>query len=165
MAQADAKALFVSLPPVDVVEITGEWRGRGIATGHPLDRLLQVSGWVGKRFDGPEDVHPLLHNSIAGDITLNPGLMPLTLMQALNMGNWPLMQQAFFLICPLFCTLKPRARLRMVDYEGVSSAAMIYDQKPITDHFRRIDDTQLMGLMDLRGDTAPFFFLLEKGAA
>jgi hypothetical protein len=38
---------------------------------------------------------------------------------------------------------------------------MIYDRKPITDHFRRIDDRDL-GLMEMRGMARPFFFLLAR---
>lgn len=157
-----ATELFLSLPPVDVEDILGEWSGSGIATGHPLDALLEVSGWAGKQFNGPDDVHPLIHRSILGQISLNPGLMSLSLMRVLGLAHWPLMRQIFFLICPLVSTRRPRARLRMVTYGGVSSAAMIYDQKAIIDHFRRIDERRFMGLMDLRGDAHPFFFLLER---
>lgn len=162
MTQDDATALFASLEPVTIPEILGRWTGRGIATGHPLDALLDVSGWVGKRFDGPDDVHPLIHRSILGQISINPGLLPLWLMRRVNMAKWPLIGPVFYVIGPALRTAKPRARLRMVAHQGVSSAAMVYDQKAIIDHFRRIDETRLMGMMDLRGDMAPFFFLLER---
>ena len=162
MTVADASALFATLAPLDVSEISGDWQGRGIATGHPLDTLLAVSGWVGKRFETPDHVHPLIHRSIAGHISVNPGMLPMGLMRRLNMGAWPLIGTVFYVVAPLLRTAKPRARVRMVAYQGVTSAAMVYDQKAIIDHFRRIDATRLMGLMDLRGDDAPFFFLLEK---
>lgn len=162
MPNDEAAALFASLPPVEISDLLGGWSGSGIATGHPLDALLEVSGWAGKRFDSAEDVHPLIHRSIMGQISLNPGLMSLSLMRALNLAHWPFMRQIFFLTCPLFRTGKPKARLRMVTYAGVSSAAMVYDQKAIIDHFRRVDARRLMGLMDLRGDARPFFFLLER---
>ena len=70
------------------------------------------------------------------------------------------MPQFFFLLNPLLSTRKPRARLWLVDNEGVASAAMVYDQLPIIDYFRRINDTQLMGKMDRKGDEEPLFYKL-----
>ena len=55
-----ALARFDSLPPVEARRLRGEWRGSGVPTGHPLDGLLELYGWWGKRFDGPDDVHPLV---------------------------------------------------------------------------------------------------------
>ena len=162
MPNKEAEALFASLSPVEVPEILGEWSGRGISTGHPLDALLGISGWEGKRFISADEVHPLINRSVIGPVSLNPGLMSLGVMQFLNLAKWPFMRQIFYMLCPLVSTRAPRARLRMVTYRGVSSAAMIYDQKAIIDHFRRVDDRRLMGLMDLRGDDFPFFFLLER---
>ncbi|HNI70658.1 MAG TPA: DUF4334 domain-containing protein, partial [Marmoricola sp.] len=57
---------------------------------------------------------------------------------------------------------KPRARLREVAHRGVVSAAMIYDTQPIIDHFRRIDDHTILGLMDARGMAMPYFFILDR---
>jgi len=39
-------------------------------------------------------------------------------------------------LLPLLATRRPRARLRPVEYRGVTSAAMSYDQLPIIDVFR-----------------------------
>ena len=39
---------------------------------------------------------------------------------------------------------------------------MIYDRQPIVDHFRRIDDGRVLGLMEMRGMERPFFFLLSR---
>ncbi|MGA8046888.1 MAG: GXWXG domain-containing protein, partial [Dermatophilaceae bacterium] len=52
--------LFDDLPPVPVNAMLGSWRGSGVPTGSPLDGLLETYGWHGKRFDGPEDAHPLV---------------------------------------------------------------------------------------------------------
>ena len=73
------------------------------------------------------------------------------------------MPQVFLMLNPLLSTRKPRARLRLVDHEGVASAAMVYDQLQIIDHFRRIKETQLMGKMDRKGDEEPLFFKLISG--
>jgi hypothetical protein len=54
------------------------------------------------------------------------------------------------------------ATLKAVAYRGKRSAAMIYDGQPIVDHFRRIDDDRVLGLMEMRGMERPFFFLLTR---
>ena len=45
---------------------------------------------------------------------------------------------------------------------GVATAAMVYDTLPIIDVFRRVTADRVLGLMDLRGLTEPFFFLLDR---
>jgi hypothetical protein len=50
----------------------------------------------------------------------------------------------------------------MTTYRGQSSATMIYDQLPILDVFRRIDADTVLGVMDRKGMTAPFFFVLRR---
>lgn len=75
-----------------------------------------------------------------------------------------------FLFCkPIFATKKPGARLRMTEFRGKTSATMIYDTKPICDVFRRMDDSRVMGCMDLRDDAKAeddenryYFFWLER---
>jgi hypothetical protein len=39
---------------------------------------------------------------------------------------------------------------------------MIYDQLPINDVFRRLSDAAVLGAMDLRGETQPYFFVLRR---
>jgi hypothetical protein len=55
-----------------------------------------------------------------------------------------------------------KATLRAVRYRGVVTATMIYDLHPIFDHFRKIDDTLVLGVMDRKGDAFPLFFYLRK---
>jgi len=38
---------------------------------------------------------------------------------------------------------------------------MVYDRKPITDHFCWIDEDRLMGMMVITGDERRYFFELE----
>ena len=54
----------------------------------------------------------------------------------------------------------------MTTYRGKSSATMIYDQLPINDVFRKIDQDAVFGVMDLKGMKSPFFVILrlEHGA-
>ena len=53
-------------------------------------------------------------------------------------------------------------RARTTRYRDVDSATMVYDQVPINDVFRRLDDDTVIGAMDLRGSKAPYFFILRR---
>ncbi|GAB3679934.1 DUF4334 domain-containing protein [Saccharopolyspora tripterygii] len=164
---ADVLELFDSLPAVRAEELAGTWRGNGIATGNPLDGLLERFGWYGKSFDGPERAHPLLFRG-KGDqvVSINPAFVPIGLMlKVVDKLDSPVVATLFRLLMPLLTTQEPRARLRMVEYRGVSSAAMVYDALPIYDPFRAVDDNTLLCAMDLRGADAPFLFVLRREAA
>ena len=160
-----ALEFFDSLPPVQVPELYGSWQGSEVPTGHPLDGLMEPLGWHGKRFDGAEEVFPLVFSGAGGGLfDVNPALVPLS--AVLRFG--PLLRTPELLpwIRPALRLARTRrvgARLRMVEYRGVSSATMIYDALPVLDVFRRVDAGTVMGAMDLRGPRAPFFFLLRRG--
>ncbi len=53
------------------------------------------------------------------------------------------------------------ASLRAVEHRGVVTATMVYDKHPVFDHFRRVDEHTVLGLMDRKGD-APLFFWLRR---
>ncbi|HEY8375927.1 MAG TPA: DUF4334 domain-containing protein [Nannocystis sp.] len=55
-----------------------------------------------------------------------------------------------------------KARLRMVRHRGVVTATMIYDKHPIFDHFRKVDEDTVLGVMDRKGDAAPLCFWLRR---
>lgn len=55
-----------------------------------------------------------------------------------------------------------KAMLRAVRYRGVVTATMVYDQHPVFDHFRKITDSLVLGVMDRKGDTMPLFFYLRR---
>ncbi len=71
----------------------------------------------------------------------------------------------FQFLLPLLGTSRSRARLRMTTYRGTPSATMIYDQLPINDVFRRIHADSVLGVMDYKGMTQPFFFILHRQSA
>jgi hypothetical protein len=54
------------------------------------------------------------------------------------------------------------ASLRVILYRGVATATMVYDNHPIFDHFRRVDDDTVIGVMERKGDRGPLFFFLER---
>ncbi|MEU8782785.1 DUF4334 domain-containing protein [Streptomyces sp. NPDC048637] len=54
------------------------------------------------------------------------------------------------------------ATLREVVYRGKQSTAMVYDQLPIIDHFRRLTDNVLLCVMDKKAAPTDFFFHLTR---
>ena len=51
------------------------------------------------------------------------------------------------------------AVLRELKFRNKVSAAMIYDYLPITDNFRRVDSSTIMGIMTIRGKEGIYFYL------
>jgi hypothetical protein len=158
--------LFDGLEAVAPDALVGLWRGAEFPTRHPLDGFLTAAGWYGKRFDDAETVHPLLF--WAGDrrhvFALDPARVPLGSLALDAAAHWPksTLHGLELAARPMLETHAPNARHREVSHRGVVSAAMIYDDQPIIDHFRRIDDDTVLGVMDMRGLAQPFFFLLLR---
>lgn len=140
MSAGEACRLFDALEPVDPQAMFGTWKGYGLRTGHPLDGWLEKTGWYGKAFHSLEHVDPLLFK--------NPFGKPFPLQPCL-IGNLPF-------------SSKGAARLRKMEYRGKISAVMIYDQLPVHDHFRKVNDDVLLGMMDWKGMEQPYFFLLAR---
>ena len=160
---AQVLAFYDGLPAVAPEAMLGEWKGGEIATGHLYDGLLGPSGWWGKRFRSVDAVDPLVFERKGKRFAGNPGLMPLGLIERMpRLAKSAPSAALFRLLSPLLRTSKPRARLRPLTYRGVTSAAMIYDQLPIADCFRRVDDDTLVGAMDIRGHSQPYFFTLRR---
>lgn len=157
--------VFDDAPAVEPGFMIGTWRGAELPTGHPLDGLLETSGWWGKKFVDSETVHPLLFPT--RDRTalwaLNPGLMPISLVLRVPV---PRIRRSLAgpvaALRPLAGTRKPRARLWTTRYRGIDTATMVYDQLPINDVFRRLSDDAVLGVMDLRGSALPYFFVLQR---
>jgi hypothetical protein len=141
----------------------GRWRGSEVQTGHPLNGLLASYGWYGKEFIDPETVHPLLFQDPGGDIfTVDPRKLPMDLAPHVPRNPGPVVRRALSLVRSVVGTSKPRARLRNLEFRGKVSAAMIYDHLPIQDMFRLVDEDTLLGVMDRRGDTRSFYFVLRR---
>jgi hypothetical protein len=161
----EAIALFDRLAPVDIDFMLGAWRGRGFHTGHPLDGLLEACRWHGKRFEDEEQVHPLVFETLGGRTrSVNPVcvLPGVRLVMRLPFLKSNALGRLFQLCLPLLATRRSRARLRLTSCRGSSSATMIYDDVPINDVFRQVDQDTVLGLMDLKGVDRPFFFLLRR---
>lgn len=160
-----ALELFDSLEPVDIEFMLGRWQGDGYPTDHPLDGLLEVYHWYGKQFESSEDAHPLLFSKRSSElIRINPGLIKPAFSIAEHLGKFKseTAGNIFQRLLPLFGTTCSCARLRMTDYRGKASATMIYDQLPVNDVFRKLDDNTVLGLMDNKRIEEPFFFKLSR---
>lgn len=163
---AEALAFYDRLPPAMIGQLMGDWQGSEIPTGHPLDGLLGKSGWQGKRFDHPDDAHPLVFSRRDGTpLSIDPAWLPLWFLTG-GLGLAKRLASPTLLRAALFArTAKPRARLRMTEYRGVLTATMIYDALPINDVFRAVDDATLIGAMDMRGYDRPYLFALRRRKA
>ncbi|SDE01581.1 DUF4334 domain-containing protein [Streptomyces prasinopilosus] len=132
---AELDEIWAALPTVRVEEILGTWRGSGFDTGHPVHRRLLASGWYGKTFLAADDAKPLIMRGEDG-----------VLYSDTEQG-------------------KGEAGLWMVEFRGEVTATMIYDGRPVLDHFKAVDDRTLMGIMNGKGFGAngPFYyFVLER---
>jgi hypothetical protein len=160
----EALALFDALDPVATAFLLGTWSGHEFASGHPMDGALAAYGWRGKRFDSEEHVHPLLFGGGTREFAVHPrlvmpGLALLLKFPAIKSGPMAAIARA---LMPLLATRQSRARLRMMQFRGRVGATMVYDDVPIQDVFRRVDNETVLGLMDLKGMEQPFFFLLRR---
>ncbi|MFG1378741.1 DUF4334 domain-containing protein [Xanthobacter autotrophicus] len=150
-----AGAIFDGLAPTSVETLIGTWKGSEFPSGHPNDGLLAQSGWFGKRFRDADSVDPLLFYK--ADRTTFFAADPLKKFQASAAGVTDIAS-----VQNEIETHEPTARLRMIEYRGKVTAAMIYDQAPIIDYFRKVDDDTLLGAMDRRGDKGTYFFVLRR---
>jgi len=157
---SNALHIYDQLEPVDIQFMTGRWQGSELITGHRMDGLLEVCGWYGKWFVDQDRVHPLLFygRDIKKLFAVNPDWIPLKL----TFPKIKILKTILLLAKPLLQTKKPKAHLKMMNYRGKRSATMVYNSKPIHDHFRKIDENRVLGLMELKGEQEPYFFILER---
>ena len=160
--QSTLLAQFDVLDPVDDVSfLLGQWRGELVSSGHALDGLLDVAGWYGKRFHSAEHVEPLLwrgppwapdaHHQIAFPLLPSHPIFNFVLRKCrdvLGESATPML----LALATLFHESRSQARLRHVACRGKVGVAMIYDVKPVIDHFRIESNDSMLGLMDEKGD-------------
>jgi hypothetical protein len=161
----EALQLSDTLEPVSLEFMFGRWRGSGLHTNHPMDGLLETSNWYGKEFVNSETVHPLLFLDGQGNIfkvAPNPTAMKWVLKFPIPKND--ALKPLLMLTNSLLKTEISQARLRMMEYRGKVSATMIYDYLPINDTFRKVDDNTVLGIMDDKQSSQPFFFILKRDA-
>jgi hypothetical protein len=69
------------------------------------------------------------------------------------------------LVRPVLQTRISKARLRQIEFRGRATATMVYDSKPIFDHFAQIDEQRVLGIMDLKGVPGPYAFVSRETKA
>ncbi|MEV6303110.1 DUF4334 domain-containing protein [Actinoplanes sp. NPDC051861] len=124
--------LWAALPVVRPEEILGSWRGGEFDSGHRFEGTLEKIGWHGKRFDSLTSVAPLVCRAGDGSLYVNSEMA----------GGG--------------------ASLWMVEFRGEVTATMVYDGKPVLDHFKRVDEETLLGVMNGKGvrDSGRFYYFI-----
>ncbi|MBT2509809.1 DUF4334 domain-containing protein [Streptomyces sp. ISL-98] len=128
-------AIWVALETVRPGEILGSWQGSEFDTGHRMNGQLGAVRWYGKTFDALLDAKPLVCRDEAGELYSN-----------VELG-------------------KGEASLWDVEFRGETTATMVYDGQPIFDHFKKVDDGTLMGIMNGKNvldDGRHFYFVLDR---
>ena len=162
--QSERATWFRSLEPVMPQEMVGFWRGVGLASGHPLDGVLENLQWFGKRFHSDMRADALLFQARPGRlVALEPAFFPVRL--ALKVGALGRTSAARNLFSHIQKALRAKgttASLRLATVDGLATAAMAYDRQPITDFFRKAGDDELAGMMCVEGDARRYFFILRR---
>ncbi|WP_418004590.1 DUF4334 domain-containing protein [Mycobacterium sp. PDNC021] len=132
---AELDEIWASLQPVRAEDIVGNWKGDEFDTGHKMNGQLQAARWYGKIFKSVNDVEPIVCYDEAGQLFSN---------RDLSRGG---------------------ASLWDIEFRGEVTGTMVYDGQPVFDHFKRVDDDTLMGIMNGKrqrtGDKF-LYFLLER---
>jgi hypothetical protein len=112
-------------------------------------------------------VHPLVFGIGGREFAVRPRWVwpgvPLLLRWPQLKG--PRVARVLRVVLPLLATRRARAKLRTVQFRGRVTAAMVYDEVPIRDVFRRLDRDSVLGLMEAQGMERPFFFVLRREVA
>lgn len=137
VSPAELDEVWAALETVAAEEILGEWKGDDFATGHRLHEKLSASRWYGKTFNSVEDAKPLICRDEDGNLYSD-----------VKGGNG-------------------EASLWNIEFRGEVTATMVYDGAPIFDHFKKVDDSTLMGIMNGKSALVldggqHYYFLLER---
>lgn len=159
-----AFALFDSLEAISAAELVGLWKGRCVPTGHPMDGVLENLGWFGKRFNADMSADPLLFSLGARRLVpLDPAAIPVGwALRFHRFGRTRLARNLFPHLARYLRARGPVAKLRVISFRNVASAAMVYDSQPIVDHFRKIDDDAVLGALSIHGKKPHYFFRLDR---
>jgi hypothetical protein len=115
---AELDEFWATLTPATIDAMLGEWAGGVFDTGHRITGLLAKAKWLGKSFNSATDAQPLVCLDDDGNAFSNTRLG------------------------------KGEASLWLEEFRGEVTATMVYDGQPIHDHFKRIDDNAVMGIMN-----------------
>ncbi|MEU0498161.1 DUF4334 domain-containing protein [Mycobacterium sp. NPDC006124] len=136
---ADLDAFWDTLQPATVDFMIGEWKGGEFDTGHRANGFMTRLNWFGKTFVSASDAKPLVCLDEDGNKFSNTEAM------------------------------KGEASLWLEEFRGEVTASMVYDGAPVHDHFKKVDDNAVMGIMngkgaldDSSGSPRHLYFYLER---
>ena len=135
LSDTELDEFWATLAPVTVDFLIGEWKGGAFDNGHPVVSGLAKANWFGKTMTSATDVLPIICLDEEGNKFNNIKLA------------------------------KGEASLWMEEFRGEVTATMVYDGQPIHDHFKKIDDNAVMGIMNGKGgvlDGKYGYFYLER---
>lgn len=113
---AELDAFWATLVPATVEFMIGEWKGGEFDTGHKANGFMKRLNWFGKTFVSAADAKPLVCLDAEGNRFSNT--------EAMN----------------------GEASLWMEEFRGETVASMVYDGKPVHDHFKVVDDNAVIGM-------------------
>ena len=139
IADDELDAFWALLDPASIDFMIGEWKGGEFQTGHRANGFMQRLNWFGKTFHSPTDAKPLVCLDSDGNKYSNTEAM------------------------------KGEASLWLEDFRGEVTASMVYDGAPVHDHFKRVDENAVLGIMngkgaidDSSGSPRHLYFYLER---
>ncbi|KSZ56681.1 DUF4334 domain-containing protein [Rhodococcus sp. C26F] len=134
-------ALWEHLAPARIDDLVGyRWKGFSFDTGHRTHTLLGKSRWYGKTFASVSEVQPLVCYGEDGELFSDTK------------------------------TGRGEASLWEIVFRGEVTATMVYDGMPVFDHFKKVDDDTVVGVMNGKGslvfdDGEHYWFGLERDTA
>ena len=135
VSDAELDDYWATLEPATIEGMIGEWSGGEFVTGHKMNGKLENARWFGKTFTSATDAKPLVCLDADGNKFSN-----------VAMG-------------------KGEASIWLEEFRGEVTATMVYDGQPVHDHFKKIDDDAVMGIMNGKGvvdNGRYFYFYLER---
>lgn len=118
---AELDALWAVLMPAGIDFMIGEWAGGEFRTGHKANGFMKRLNWFGKTFNSATDAKPLVCLDADGNKFSNT--------EAMN----------------------GEASLWLEEFRGEVTATMVYDGRPVHDHFKIVDQNTVMGIMNGKG--------------
>lgn len=133
ISDAELDEFWATLAPATIDFMIGEWAGGEFDTGHRANGFMKRLDWFGKTFSSATDAKPLVCLDADGNKFSNT--------EAMN----------------------GEASLWMEEFRGEIVASMVYDGRPVHDHFKVVDDNAVIGIMNgkgvLDGDRFLYFYL------
>jgi hypothetical protein len=115
---AELDEFWSTLIPITIEEMIGEWKGGEFFTGHRANGFMAKGNWYGKTFVSADDAKPLICLDENGEKFSNT--------------EW----------------MNGEASLWLEEFRGEMTATMVYDGAPIHDHFKKVDEKTVVGIMN-----------------